>query len=165
MAVFLCGFMGCGKSTVGALLAKNLGCQLVDTDELIVRREGMTIPEIFAKKGEPYFRGLEKQTVSELSGGKAVVSCGGGTMLSDENAAAAREKGTVVYIDTSFESCYDRIKDDSNRPVAASRTKEQLLDLYNTRAVIYRKNSDCAVNGEGSPMEIAAEIQKTVRIK
>ena len=165
MAVFLCGFMGCGKSTVGVLLAKNLGCSLLDTDELIVKREGMTIPEIFEKKGEPYFRELEKQVVSELSGGKAVVSCGGGTMLSDENAKAAREKGTVVYIDTSFESCYERIKDDSNRPIAASRTKEQLLDLYNTRAVKYRSNSDCSVDGEGSPMEIAAAIQSIVKKK
>ena len=165
MAVFLCGFMGCGKSTVGTLLAKNLGCQLLDTDELIVKREGMTIPEIFEKKGEPYFRSLETQIVSELSGGKAVVSCGGGTMLSDANAEAARRKGAVVYINTSFDSCYDRIKDDSNRPIAASRTKEQLRELYDTRAVIYKKNSDYTVSGEGSPMEIAAEIQNTVILK
>ena len=86
-------------------------------------------------------------------------------MLSDANAEAARRKGAVVYINTSFESCYDRIKDDSNRPIAASRTKEQLRELYDTRAVIYKKNSDYTVSGEGSPMEIAAEIQNTVILK
>ena len=165
MAVFLCGFMGCGKSTVGVLLAKNLGCRLVDTDDMIVESEGMSIPEIFESKGEKYFRDLEKQVVARLSEGKAVVSCGGGTMLSEENALTARKKGTVVYIDTPFESCYERIKDDSNRPLAVSRTKEQLRELYDSRSDVYKKNSDCCVDGECSPMEIAAQIQNTVRIK
>ena len=76
MTVFLCGFMGCGKSTVGSLLAKKLGCGFCDTDELVVKSQGMTIPEIFAQKGEPYFRKVEAETVKSLCGKNTVVACG-----------------------------------------------------------------------------------------
>ena len=73
MTLFLCGFMGCGKTALGKALAKRLELPLVDMDDLIVEREGMTIPEIFDQKGEPYFRKVESRLVDELADRKSVV--------------------------------------------------------------------------------------------
>ena len=120
MTVFLCGFMGCGKSTTGRMAARKLGLGYGDTDELIVKKEKMTIPEIFELKGEAYFRSVEAETVKSLCGKKMIVSCGGGAMLNPETAAAAREKGIVIYLEVPFDVCYNRIKNDPNRPIAAS---------------------------------------------
>ena len=90
MTVFLCGFMGCGKSTIGKLAAKKLGCGFFDTDELIVEHENMSIPEIFAKKGEEYFRRVEADIVKSVCGKTAVIACGGGAMLNSESAKGCR---------------------------------------------------------------------------
>ena len=79
MTVFLCGFMGCGKSTTGRMAARKLGLGYGDTDELIVKKEKMTIPEIFELKGEAYFRSVEAETVKSLCGKNMIVSCGGGS--------------------------------------------------------------------------------------
>ncbi|HPY86244.1 MAG TPA: shikimate kinase, partial [Ruminococcus flavefaciens] len=77
MTIFLCGFMGCGKSTIGKLTAKKLGCGFYDTDELIVESQKMSIPDIFAEKGEPYFRQVEAETIRSMCGKSAVIACGG----------------------------------------------------------------------------------------
>lgn len=158
MTIFLCGFMGCGKTTAGKLAAKKLGCGYMDTDELIVKNEGMSIPEIFAQKGEPYFRKVEAETVKSLCGKNLVVSCGGGAMLNGETAAAAAENGIVVFLDVPFETCYERIKDDANRPIAVSSTKEQLLERFNQRYDVYSANSTVRVECTGTPMNNADAI-------
>lgn len=158
--IFLCGFMGCGKSTVGSLLAKKAGRAFVDMDTYIEKREGMSIPEIFEKKGEEYFRAAEKEALRELGESSAVVATGGGALLSDENAEIARTSGVVFYIDTPFDICYERIKDDSNRPIAFNSTRQQLLDRFEYRKPLYIKNSDHTADGSKTPIEIAAEIIK-----
>lgn len=163
MTVFLCGFMGCGKSTVGKLAAKKLGCGFCDTDGLIVEDQKMSIPEIFAEKGEPYFREVEANIVKSVCGKKAVVACGGGAMLNPDTAKAASESGVVVYLDVDFETCYERISNDKNRPIAASSTKEELEERFNTRRVLYLKHSDIQIDCSGSPIETADKIVASVR--
>ena len=98
MTVFLCGFMGCGKSTTGKILAKNLGLSYIDSDEFIVEQEGMTIPEIFEKKGEPYFRKVEAEVIKSLCGKNAVVSCGGGAMLKGFPELVTEAVGAPCYV-------------------------------------------------------------------
>lgn len=164
MAVFLCGFMGCGKSTIAAVLAKYMGCPHCDTDDLIVKKEGMSIPEIFEKKGESYFRNVESELVKELSGYKGVAACGGGLMLSDVNSENARKNGVVVFLNTPFDVCYKRIAGDANRPVAASKTKEELKMLYDERFEKYLRNSDFVIDCDSSPMETAKLILKTISL-
>ena len=88
MTVFLCGFMGCGKTTVGKKLAEISGRGYCDTDELIVKRAGMPIPDIFKKYGEPYFRKLETDIIKELCDFNGIAACGGGAMLSDITAVS-----------------------------------------------------------------------------
>lgn len=158
MTIFLCGFMGCGKTTTGKILAKKLGCGYVDTDELIVKNEEMSIPDIFAQKGEPYFRQIEAETVKSLCGKKSVVSCGGGAMLNPVTAKFASENGAVVFLDVPFDTCYERIKDDANRPIAASSTKQELLDRFNQRHEIYLANSSVRINCIGTPTENADAV-------
>ncbi len=83
LSVYLCGFMGCGKSHIGRQLAAALGRRFIDLDRYIVNAEGMTIPEIFDKYGEPHFRKLEAKYIRELSGGR-IVATGGGALINDE---------------------------------------------------------------------------------
>lgn len=161
-SVYLCGFMGCGKSHVGRQLAAALGREFVDLDRYIINAERMTIPFIFEKFGEPHFRRLEAKYIRELSGDK-VVATGGGALINDETAEYARQSGLSVYINTSFEICYNRIKDDTNRPLAVKNTKRQLEELYNTRDVIYRRNAMCMVNGCTTDTTITDEISKLTR--
>lgn len=156
--VFLCGFMGCGKSTVGRLLAKKLGCDFTDMDRYIEKLQGMPIPQIFAEKGEMYFRSAETDAIRELSAKSGVIACGGGAMLRKENADIANGAGTVVFIDIPFENCYVRISGDRNRPLVMNNTKEELNFIYDERAPIYRENSALTVSGEGSPDDIAERI-------
>lgn len=164
MTVFLCGFMGCGKTTIGKKLAEICGYGYCDMDELIVEKAGMTIPEIFEKYGEPHFRQMETDLIKELGSFGGVVSCGGGAMLNDINGDTAKENGVVVLLDVPFETCYSRIKDDANRPIAVSRTKEQLEELYNKRYPKYKKNSTFSVECKEGPLFIAKNIQKKLDI-
>lgn len=158
-SVYLCGFMGCGKSHIGRMLAHTSHKRFIDLDRYIVDKEGISIPEIFSQYGEPHFRELEAHYIRELSDDN-VVATGGGALINDSTAQFARESGLTVYINTSFEICYDRIKNDSNRPLAVNNTKEQLLELYNKRDVIYRRNSLYMVNGCAKDYIICDEILK-----
>lgn len=163
MTVFLCGFMGCGKSTIGKLAAKKLGCGFCDTDDLIVRTLDMTIPEIFAQKGEPFFRKTEAEIVKSLCGKTTVAACGGGAMLNPDTAKAAKESGSaVIFLDVPFEMCYERIKDDTNRPIVMNSTKKELEKLYNDRRSIYISNSTIRLECCGSPVEIAEQIASSI---
>lgn len=160
--VYLCGFMGCGKSHIGRLLSSQTGRKFIDLDKYIVSMEGISIPEIFDKFGEPHFRALEAKYIRELSGGN-IVATGGGALINDETAKFARESGVSVYINTSFEMCYRRIKGDQNRPLVVNNTPEQLKELYEKRAEIYKRNSTYMVNGNARDTVIAGEIDKLVR--
>lgn len=162
MSVYLCGFMGCGKSHIGRMTAKLLGMKFIDLDRYIVNAQGLTIPEIFDKFGESHFRALEAKYIRELAEG-CVVATGGGALINDETAKYARENGVSVYINTDFELCYRRISGDKNRPLVVKNTKEQLRELYETRAVIYKRNSTFMVNGNARDRIIADEIAKLVR--
>ncbi|MGN0665571.1 MAG: shikimate kinase [Huintestinicola sp.] len=160
--IYLCGFMGCGKTTVGTLLAKKLGCSYTDMDSYITETEGMSIPEIFSSKGEPYFREKETQAVEALGRKGGVIACGGGAMLKDINAEKAAENGIVVYIDTPYDICYDRIKGDKNRPIVMANTKESLKEIFDSRVPLYKAHSQICAEGNGTPDEIASEIAAAV---
>ncbi len=160
-SVYLCGFMGCGKSHIGRMLSVQLDRELVDLDKVIVEREGMSIPDIFARFGEPHFRTLEAKYIRELSGGY-IVATGGGALINDNTAEFARRSGLSVYINTSFELCYERIKTDRNRPLVVNNTPEQLYELYRTRSEIYRRNSMAMVNGNARDSVICGEIAKLI---
>ena len=114
--LFLIGFMGAGKSSVSAGLGRMLGREVVEMDQRIAAQEGMSIPELFAQKGEPYFRACETALLKSFAqGAPRIVSCGGGVPLREENVVAMRESGTVVLLTASPEVILERVKDSDER--------------------------------------------------
>ena len=158
--IFLCGFMGCGKSTVGKILARRLRCKCTDLDDYIEKQEGMSIPEIFEQKGEEYFRSVETEALAAFKDMGGVVATGGGALLSELNGETAMDAGMVVFIDTDFRTCYDRIKDDPHRPIAASSTKEQLRERFDSRRPKYMAHSHYQISGGYPAMVIAVKIER-----
>jgi len=124
----------------------------------------MTIPQIFEKYGETHFRTLESDALLEFKDKKGVVATGGGALLSEENSEIANSCGITVFIDTDFEMCYSRIKDDKKRPIAYNSTKEQLFERYQTRYSLYKAHSKLSCNGNNSPNMIADEILESVKL-
>ncbi len=161
MTIFLCGFMGCGKSTIGKTLAAKLGVPFTDMDDYIEQQAGMTIPEIFSQHGEPHFRDLETQAVRELASREGVIACGGGAMLREINAQIAAESGRVIYLDVPFSVCYKRICD-TDRPIVRRSTPEELEALYNTRKPIYAAHSTDTIFAADTPDAVAAAITERI---
>ena len=100
MNIVLCGFMGCGKTTVGKILSEKLSMKFVDVDELIEQEQGMTISEIFEKYGEIGFRKIENETIKKVSQwNNAIVSTGGGSVLNVDNVTALKSSGKIFFLD------------------------------------------------------------------
>ncbi|MDW7651440.1 MAG: shikimate kinase [Bacillota bacterium] len=161
--LILIGFMGTGKTEVGRLLAESLGRRLVDTDRLIVEREGKPVREIFQDRGEAYFRQVEKKIIGELSGQSGlVVSSGGGVVLDADNVARLRESGYVVWLDAAITDLEARLAGDTTRPLLAGNT--DLAKLYGERRPFYRNAAHVRVDTTGKPpLAVAAEIIERIR--
>lgn len=156
--IWLCGFMGCGKSTVGPLLAALCGADFIDMDQAIEDGEGLRIPEIFSRYGEPRFRELEAAYVARLSAyPPAVIAAGGGTFVSQSNAEEAKRAGVIVFLDVPFETCYARIAN-SDRPIVRQSTKEVLLEIYEKRRILYRRHADFCFDALLPPQETARRL-------
>lgn len=164
MTIFLCGFMGCGKSTVGAKLSKLLNVPFTDMDTYIEQQAGRTIPEIFAQDGESHFRDLETQAVRDLSQREGIIACGGGAMLREINAQIAAEHGTVVFLDVPFKTCYVRIAN-TDRPIVRRSTRQQLYGMYVKRRRLYRRHSTHRIEAIHSPTKVAEEIIATLGLE
>ncbi|MBI35765.1 MAG: shikimate kinase [Flavobacteriales bacterium] len=143
--IFLIGFMGCGKSTLGKKLAKQLGWNFIDLDAFIEKKEGKSISVIFKDHGEDYFRNLETKTLNQLSERSFyIVSCGGGTPCFNNNIEIINQLGMSVYIKLSTDTLYERLKSEKmNRPLIANLTDSKMkLFIDKTlkqRAVFYEK--------------------------
>ena len=142
--LFLIGYRGSGKSTVGKLLAQELGWQFVDTDERIVRTAGTTIAEIFEAEGEVGFRDREEQAVAEVSQESSahVVALGGGAILREGNREVLSERGRCIWLDGSAEQLFKRIQKDAhsqaNRPQLTDRSGyDEVVDVMTQRRPIY----------------------------
>lgn len=127
-SIYLVGFMGSGKSTIGKLLAEKLNINYLDTDEEIELEAKKEIKEIFAEDGESAFRDLEHQILKNTSTSNYVISTGGGIIERKENRQWLNDK-QVVYLKTSWETVSKRLKNDQNRPIwqDESRDKQDLL--------------------------------------
>jgi len=147
--IYLVGFMASGKSTVARTLAARLGWRFEDIDELIERRERLTIADIFARHGEAYFRGVEREILKLLQPIRnVVVATGGGTFADAENRALINLDGLSVWLDVPLVELIPRIPLDGRRPLAANRA--DLEQLYAARLEYYRLAHLCVPTGTAS---------------
>lgn len=147
-SIALCGFMGSGKTTVGRKVARLTGLPFIDLDRYIEAQEGMTIPEIFAQHGEPYFRDLETKYVTEISAHEegCVLSLGGGTVLRPENVESIKRTGLLILLDTPFFRIVKNLSHSTNRPLLEKEDKlAETRRLYQMRKPIYDQVADCRV--------------------
>lgn len=155
--VYLIGFMGAGKTTVGRQLAKKLRWQFFDLDQEIEKREKRRISEIFRDSGEPHFRELERRHLTELSSvERAVIALGGGAYLDPQNRELAGKTGLTIWLKVSFAKVADRVKIDGTRPKFAD--KDHAERLYQSREPFYA-NAKIHISTDGeSPESVVNKI-------
>jgi shikimate kinase len=156
--IYLTGFMGAGKSSAGRLLAARLGVDFYDTDEVIARALEMSIGQIFSCFGETFFRDAETELLGLLAGklpGTCVVATGGGAVLREENMAAMRKNGVVVFLDVSADEACKRLSGTRDRPLLNGVNRRASIEyLMEKRRPFYRK-ADLAVETTGATVEEA----------
>ena len=154
--VYLVGFMAAGKSTVARLLGKRLGWRAEDIDELIEARERMTVADVFARKGEPYFRAAERDILRLLLPLRhTVIATGGGTFMDLESQRAIKLDGMAVWLDVPLETVIARLPADGRRPLSADRA--QMERLFAMRQAGYA-NANLRVDATGPAEEIAERV-------
>lgn len=166
-SIFLCGFMGCGKTTVGKLLAKRTHREFIDMDKYIEQKENMTVSQIFENHGEEYFRNLEHQVCKELSEKEnLIVATGGGALTFKRNADIIKQNATVLFISVPVEVIAKRLKNDTTRPLLQRDDKEQAMkELYNKRMPLYNDAATVIVDGSQNPGAVVSLIVSTMGLK
>ncbi|WP_412520824.1 shikimate kinase [Staphylococcus simulans] len=137
--IIFIGFMGTGKTTLGKYVAEQEGKRFVDLDQLIELRTNQTIPEIFETQGESGFRQLETKYLQEAINEYDVISTGGGVIESPSSMEILSHYKNIIWLDTSIQLIFDRIKNDSNRPNAANKAFDELKRLYLSRVSRYNE--------------------------
>jgi shikimate kinase len=155
--IFLVGFMGSGKTTVGERLARDLGFRFIDLDREIEARRGLSIAAIFEKDGEPEFRRLETIALRDAGAGRdVVIATGGGTLTRPENLEFVRAHGITAWLDAPLEVMLDRCRDGVRRPLLGPH--ERMAALLEKRLPGYR-TCDLHMDTEGrSPEQVARQI-------
>lgn len=159
--IVLIGFMGSGKSTISRALNERFSMDVIEMDQVIADREGMSISEIFEVHGEEYFRNLETELLRELQNRKGVViSCGGGVPMRDENVVEMKKNGKVILLTASPETILDRVKNNHDRPLLENNKNVGFIsDLMEKRRSKYEAAADIIIKTDGkSAFQICEEI-------
>jgi shikimate kinase len=143
LRIILVGLPGSGKTTIGRQLARRLGVPFVDSDHVIEERLGCSIREFFAREGEDSFRDVEEQVLDDLSQHhEGVMATGGGSCLRPNNRQRLHERGHVIYLRSTPEDVYRRVKHDTARPLLqVDDPMGRLRNLYETRDALYRETA------------------------
>ncbi len=157
--LYLVGMMGSGKSVTGQKLAQMLNYPFVDLDDYLQGKLRRTIADIFSKEGEPFFRAQETEALRAVSGSvPQVIATGGGAVLKAENIQCMRETGKIIYLETSLETLWQRVKGRDERPLLKTQNpKETLAKLLDSRRAIYERESNLTVSTDGQTAEAVAE--------
>lgn len=165
--IILLGYMGSGKSTIGKLLHESVGIRFVDTDEIIANTAELSISEIFASKGELYFRKLENEILNTLldSNEPLIISLGGGTPCYYNNhLSLAKENVISIYLKSSIATIFERIKDKTeNRPMIAGKSAEEVKEFIAKHLFdrsFYYNHAKVKIDTDNkSPEEVVSEIK------
>jgi len=155
----LVGFMGSGKTLVGAVIAERTKSPFHDLDSMVEHEAGKTIPEIFATEGEPVFRALETSVLPHALQPGAVVALGGGSLIDDGNWRLVDSEACTVYLEVPFEIMWQRIQALPGRPLASGRSREEVLFLFERRRPRYEQAAH-RVDGDRSADAVADEVIK-----
>lgn len=169
MLIFLVGFMGCGKSTLGLEVSGRLGYDFLDTDNAVETLAGISIAEIFRDKGEEHFRALEREVLLAVNGENTIVATGGGMPCWGDNIAEMKRRGIVVYLQMTPQMLADRLADcRASRPKIANLNDEQLLEYITTTLAQrekYYSQADTILDCRGlSDDDIVAQIIELTKI-
>lgn len=163
--IFLIGFMGTGKSTVATCFAQKYDVEIIEMDEALSKRAGMSIPDIFAKYGEEHFRNLETEFLKEIrTETNKIISCGGGAVLRKENVSLMKESGEIVLLTASPEEIFERVKNDNGRPLLAGRKNvTAITELMDARREKYEAAADITISTDKkTAAEICRELQEKI---
>jgi shikimate kinase len=168
---YLTGFMASGKSTIGPILANSLGWDFFDLDKEIVKKEGMKITEIFKLKGQDYFRKVEYELLKSISNNNnVIIALGGGTVASESNYEIINSTGIMIYLRSSPEAAYKRLKFKNDRPALLFEgdelpTEEEFVERINLlleqRKEFYER-ADYVISTDSLP--VGKTVDKIVRI-
>lgn len=161
-ALFLVGLMGAGKTTVGRVLARQLGWSFVDSDQEIVARTGVSVATIFEIEGEAGFRRREAEVIAELVEHRALVlGTGGGVVLDPANRARLAAHGWVVYLNVGPMRLYERMRHDRSRPLLqVADPLRRLNALYEQRTPLYREIADTIIDGNALDAKMIVQVLK-----
>ena len=159
--IVLIGFMGAGKSTISDYLSTMFAMEVVEMDQLIAEREGMSISDIFETYGEEYFRNMETNLLIEMQEKKnVIISCGGGVAMRERNVAEMKKNGRVVLLTAKPETILDRVKDSHDRPlIENNKTVPFIADLMEKRREKYEAAADIIIETDGKDeLQICEEL-------
>ncbi len=162
--IILTGFMGCGKSTLGRLLAQKMQYRFLDSDAVIEQKAGMTVTELFEQRGEQAFRRLETRVLEELlQQTSLVLATGGGIVLEKENRDLLLNKGLVIFLKAQPETVFQRVLQSSHRPLAKGKSLKELSALYQSRMPLYEQCHICYEEFDKSPLQCVNELMAILK--
>ncbi|MBI3398050.1 MAG: shikimate kinase [Deltaproteobacteria bacterium] len=163
--IVITGFMGTGKTSVGRRLAKELNLKFIDTDDLIEKKAGINIHEIFAKFGEGYFRLLESKVIHDISSHTGmVIATGGGAIVNPLNFEALKKNGTIICLTASIDAIFSRVGKGDERPLISQDDKREAISaLLKVREPFYKKADFTIDTTAKSIGDVVKELLKIVR--
>ncbi len=158
--IVITGFSGCGKTTIGKLVAQKLGKHFIDTDEIIEKETKMSVYEIFVRNGEAFFRNMEKRAVKDIEKVEnTVIACGGGAGIDPENIESLKRTGIIIELIADPAIVIERLlKEQGQRPLIQGKTKEEIMKLYKIRMTCSAQSDIVIDAGTLSPKSVAEKI-------
>lgn len=162
--VYLIGFMGCGKSTIGTELSTKLDIVQLDTDDYIEEKYNTKISDIFRVNGENTFREYEAEALEEIDV-DGVISTGGGIVEKKESIKIMNNKGIIIYLSAFFNEIVKRLESDQNRPLWDKNKEDEMKVLFDKRISLYKKHADYTIDTTNKTVaEIASEIELIINM-
>lgn len=162
-SIYLTGFMGAGKTSIGHALGGKLGLAVYDTDSLIEEKINESISEFFEKYGESDFRRLEEEVLQRLPVTDSIIMTGGGIIKEEDNISWMKENGLMVFLYCDMEVVLQRLENDNIRPLIQQKSKEEIKALFSERLPLYKKAHIMMDTSSLSILEAAEKLADAIK--